>query len=267
MDGETSLNPVFSIQDESTQQSQSNASGEQQQLIATSAAASFEINPQHHEPGNEPRQPLRALSSTLNMAATNEVLPTGVTLSMAEAEHSASIESTSSPRFSNTRTTALQNFGRSYTSSSGDPVDVASCSFVNTDFLSTIPPENFDYLSCLGCLQLPSANDLSELLRAYFLYIHPHLPLINEGDFWDAYLNRQSSEYIGVGIPLLFFQAMLLVACSVSSCLVPRRSIPQPCFVYFPKNIPFQVHNGSVCPPTYNINVTNSLCHLLLSRP
>jgi hypothetical protein len=217
MDGQNPLDPVFSTQDESTQQSESNVPSGQQQLNATSAAAGFENTPQHDEPGSESRQQLRALPSALNMAATNDVLPPVGTLPMSEAEHSASIESISSPRFSNTRTGPLQDFGRLYSSSSGSHVDVTSYSFLNTAFLSTIPPENFDYLSRLGCLQLPAPNDLAELLRAYFLYVHPHLPLVNEGNFWDTYLNRQSGELNVLDIPLLVFQAMLLVACSVSS--------------------------------------------------
>ncbi|POR32907.1 Uncharacterized protein TPAR_06840 [Tolypocladium paradoxum] len=40
--------------------------------------------------------------------------------------------------------------------------------------------------------------------RMHFLHVHPIIPLLDEGDFWDAYLFAAGDE-----IPLLFIQAIL----------------------------------------------------------
>ncbi|EXJ74878.1 uncharacterized protein A1O5_01574 [Cladophialophora psammophila CBS 110553] len=83
--------------------------------------------------------------------------------------------------------------------------------------MSRVPPEDFDYLDHIGCFQLPQRNCLDELVRAYFLYLHPHLPLVDEGKFWETYLNRQSVVHLTSRVSLLVFEAMLLVACSFVS--------------------------------------------------
>ncbi|OAL19718.1 hypothetical protein AYO20_11590 [Fonsecaea nubica] len=100
---------------------------------------------------------------------------------------------------------------------SAEQVHATDYPFLDTDFKSRIPPEDLDYLDCIGCLKLPQRTYLDDLLRAYFLYTHPHLPLINEGDFWDTYLHDRTDTQSPSRMSLLVFQAMLLVACSFVS--------------------------------------------------
>ncbi|KIW13030.1 hypothetical protein PV08_08217 [Exophiala spinifera] len=96
----------------------------------------------------------------------------------------------------------------------GGYVEATFYPFLETLFIRNTLVEDFDYLSHIGSLQVPQRRYLDELLKAYFLYIHPHLPLINEGDFWDTYLDNQSSRSNSSCMSLFVFQAMLLAACS-----------------------------------------------------
>lgn len=62
-----------------------------------------------------------------------------------------------------------------------------------------------------GCFDLPPMPILNEFVRMYFLHVHPIVPLIEEGDFWDSF-----SCANGEKISLLVFQAMIFAACAVS---------------------------------------------------
>lgn len=109
-----------------------------------------------------------------------------------------------------------QTLGGKQQQKPNDSVLVTSYPFLDTDFITNLPPESLEYLEKLGCLQLPPWSSLNELVRAYFLYAHPHLPLIDEGEFREIYLADQSVVDGTCRMSLLVFQAMLLVACSVS---------------------------------------------------
>lgn len=57
---------------------------------------------------------------------------------------------------------------------------------------------------------MPLKEGLDHLLRQYFRYVHPILPLIDEVEFWHAYAHTRAC------IPIILLQAMLFVSCAVS---------------------------------------------------
>jgi hypothetical protein len=61
-----------------------------------------------------------------------------------------------------------------------------------------------DYLS------IPKRHLLDELIREYFLHVHPNLPVIDEADFWDTYNGTITSS-----ISVMCLHAMMFAACSV----------------------------------------------------
>lgn len=63
---------------------------------------------------------------------------------------------------------------------------------------------------------------MDQIVRQYFLHVHPLLPILNEGDFWEMYYNKRSGE--SMSMSLLVFQAMMFVSCNVSvACPVFHR--------------------------------------------
>lgn len=87
--------------------------------------------------------------------------------------------------------------------------------FLEAETLSHIAPEDFKFLEHKGCFHLPSRPILDELVREYFLHIHPMLPVIDERAFWEMYFPR-GRRAMHRRIPLFVFRAMLFVSCSVS---------------------------------------------------
>lgn len=65
------------------------------------------------------------------------------------------------------------------------------------------------FLEAQGCFRLPTESVLDEFIRLYFLHVHPMLPLLHEGEFWDAYESGNERS------PLLL-QAMMFASCTVS---------------------------------------------------
>lgn len=77
--------------------------------------------------------------------------------------------------------------------------------------------EDLPYLETQGCLRVPNNLIMDEFLRQYFLCIHPMLPFLNEGDFWDIYLEK-GSAHTSEGekqVSLLLLQAMMFASCNV----------------------------------------------------
>jgi hypothetical protein len=52
-------------------------------------------------------------------------------------------------------------------------------------------------------------------MRQYFSHVHPHLPLIDEAAFWDAFAGRERGHALDFPISNFTFQAMLFACCSV----------------------------------------------------
>lgn len=79
-------------------------------------------------------------------------------------------------------------------------------------------PQDVNFLDSQGCLRVPTRPILDEFVQQYFLHVHPLLPFLNEGDFWNLYCH-QGSGGTGEKMSLLVFQAMLFSCCNVSRLL------------------------------------------------
>ncbi len=91
--------------------------------------------------------------------------------------------------------------------------------YITIGNLPRIPHEDANYLEAQGCLHIPTRPALDDFVEQYFTHMHVFLPLLNEGDFWDMYLQHAGSASPHK-ISLLVFQAMLFSSCSVSCQLV-----------------------------------------------
>lgn len=97
--------------------------------------------------------------------------------------------------------------------------------FLNLDGLSCLPMNAVQSLSINGCLDIPARPELDVFVRTYFSLLHPSLPILNETQFWNAYLLPWQSQADGQKVSLFVFQAMLLASCSVRMILALLLSI------------------------------------------
>lgn len=89
--------------------------------------------------------------------------------------------------------------------------------FLNISNLTHILPQDVNYLESQGCFRVPTRAVLDEFVQQYFLHVHPLLPLLNEGDFWDVYCQQGQFGFVPQHrISLLVFQSMLFATCNVS---------------------------------------------------
>ena len=82
--------------------------------------------------------------------------------------------------------------------------------------MHALSPENIRTLERQKCFQVPSGAVLDEYVRQYFLYVHPCLPMLNEGVFWSMYSKRPHAGPEALSCSLVLFQAMLFAASRVS---------------------------------------------------
>lgn len=99
-------------------------------------------------------------------------------------------------------------------------------SFLVINNLHYMMPQDVTYLESQGCLEVPTNEILDDFVQQYFLHVHPLLPLLNEGDFWDAFYLRDAG--VNHRVPLLVFQAMLFSSCPVSAVLKPFHILDRP---------------------------------------
>ncbi|KAI8658156.1 Zn(2)-C6 fungal-type domain-containing protein [Fusarium keratoplasticum] len=75
-------------------------------------------------------------------------------------------------------------------------------------------PSRYDFaLESQGCYRIPSAPVLKTFMHHYFLYVHPMLPVLNEGDFWDLHFPEIQTTSKTRQPSILLLQAMLFAAC------------------------------------------------------
>lgn len=91
-----------------------------------------------------------------------------------------------------------------------------SYSFLDSDFVSRLSTTDTEYLERLGCFELPVPEVLDQLLAAYFRYVQPHFPLIDESSFWDLYTSSSTSTGTASRMSLPVLYALVLVSSSVS---------------------------------------------------
>ncbi|KAI1177379.1 hypothetical protein F4777DRAFT_214880 [Nemania sp. FL0916] len=129
--------------------------------------------------------------------------------------------------FNNPSPTPLQSFGS--LGNSGSPfmgsdnpatinadITYSYYPFLSISNLHNVIPQDVNFLESQGCFRIPTREILDEFVQQYFLHIHPLLPFINEGDFWNLYC-RQGSLGAGQTMSLLVFQAMLFSCCNFVS--------------------------------------------------
>ncbi|KFY64721.1 hypothetical protein V496_03069 [Pseudogymnoascus sp. VKM F-4515 (FW-2607)] len=85
--------------------------------------------------------------------------------------------------------------------------------FLQFDELSVISPEDARTLEVNGCLHIPIRSTLDIIVREYFLHVHPSLPILDEGRFWNVYRNKDRRSN-SPRTSLFLFQAMLFASCS-----------------------------------------------------
>lgn len=88
--------------------------------------------------------------------------------------------------------------------------------FIEVNNLSAIPPQDVNYLDLQGCLRVPTKTILDEFVKQFFLHVHPIMPLLNEGDFWEMYASPSQGTHVSTRISLLMLHAMLFSVCGVS---------------------------------------------------
>ncbi|KAJ5226530.1 hypothetical protein N7468_007755 [Penicillium chermesinum] len=82
--------------------------------------------------------------------------------------------------------------------------------YIRAPGIQRLQPVEMAFLESQKSTHIPAQPLLDELLKHYFLYVHPLLPLIDEAEFWSI-LEQRSSRNSSISI--LVFQAMLFVAC------------------------------------------------------
>lgn len=89
---------------------------------------------------------------------------------------------------------------------------------------------DISYLRDKGCFSFPEKDVVDSLLKCYFDYIHPHVPFLDEQEFWETYLDRKPDALRSHhsdnrhAISLLLFQAMLFAATTCASPGLLRRA-------------------------------------------
>ncbi|KAL7784343.1 fungal-specific transcription factor domain-containing protein [Trichoderma ceciliae] len=81
--------------------------------------------------------------------------------------------------------------------------------FIRTPELGHVSALDIRFMQLNGCFDLPPMPILNEFVRIYFLHLHPIVPLLDEGDFWDSF-----SCTNGEKISLLVFQTIIFAACA-----------------------------------------------------
>lgn len=96
--------------------------------------------------------------------------------------------------------------------------------FLNLDGLSSLPMSDVHVLAINGCLEIPPKPAVDVFLRKYFLLLHPSIPILDEVQFWNTFLQSNENPGYSRKVSLFVFQAMLLASCTV--CIL------QPYFVF-----------------------------------
>ncbi|KAI3393263.1 hypothetical protein diail_4522 [Diaporthe ilicicola] len=89
--------------------------------------------------------------------------------------------------------------------------------FIEVNNLSNIPPQDVNYLDFQGCLRVPTKTILDEFVKQFFLHVHPIMPLLDEGDFWEMYASQSLGTHGFNRISLLMVQAMMFSVCGYVS--------------------------------------------------
>lgn len=84
--------------------------------------------------------------------------------------------------------------------------------FVDTGFLSSLPPEDIAFLTSKNAQTLPDEDAIDEFVCQYFKCMHPIVPVVDEAQFWRVYKGGAGT----VKVSLFLLQAILFASCVVS---------------------------------------------------
>lgn len=96
--------------------------------------------------------------------------------------------------------------------------------FLCINNLNSLRTDDINYLESQGCLRVPESSCLDDLVRAFFRYAHPILPVVNEAEFWSIY-DPLTSGSRASRIPVILLSAMLFVACKVSPTIYTGKGL------------------------------------------
>jgi len=112
------------------------------------------------------------------------------------------------------KSTIRANGGADKTSFTPSPkVPYEQYSFLSARGLKSLRFEEQSFLESSGCLHLFEKDLLDAFVRAYFLSVHPTLPLVDSKDFCDIYFSRRRQP--SRTISLLLFRTLLFAAAEV----------------------------------------------------
>lgn len=164
----------------------------------------------------------------------------------------------------NSRTPNLQWAGEQSTLF-GSEVTYSYYDFLRVNNLWSLLPQDVSYLELQGCLRVPKKAILDEYVKQYFLHVHPIMPLMNEGSFWEMYGSTPADEPRSGKVSLLVFQAMLFAACAVSRdsqasmCHAPAH-MSIVCFKQHSESVGFLRHEG--CTSGFLSPCQSKCCHV-----
>lgn len=95
-----------------------------------------------------------------------------------------------------------------------DHITFSYYDFLNFEPLSKVQPDDIRYMELTGSLHIPMRPVLDELLREYFMHVHPVLPVIDERSFWSMYEDSITDLEKPGRLSLFVFQSMLFAACA-----------------------------------------------------
>lgn len=90
-------------------------------------------------------------------------------------------------------------------------------SFLTIGNLQSVFSGDVDYLELQGCFLVPKREILDDLVQQYFLHVHPFLPLLHEGHFWQMYHQPRAANPPALRMSLLVFQALMFSSCNFAS--------------------------------------------------
>lgn len=86
---------------------------------------------------------------------------------------------------------ASSNGGHTVASTPGPPPAKDLPSYIHCE-LSPVSNKDYSYPQEEECLTLPKKENIDDLFKYYFDYIHPHIPFLDEQEFWETYFNCDS---------------------------------------------------------------------------
>lgn len=96
--------------------------------------------------------------------------------------------------------------------------------FLCINNLSSLHTDDINFLESQGCFRVPESGFLDDLVRAFFRYAHPTLPVVNEAEFWSIYDPLMSGGKTS-RVPVILLSAMLFVACKVSPAIDHNKTL------------------------------------------